>query len=750
MLSREVEEILNHAVTQARAKGHEFVSLEHILFALSLNKETREILLACGADLVRLREKLSNFFLHHCPQVRKDLLDSVEKKWHPEFTLAFQRLLQRAAIQVQSAGKSEVTCSSLLVSLFHEDESHAVLFLKEQGISQFDIINYVSHGIKKQKEIPGKFDPEFQSQSQPSPESLLETYSINLNEKAKHGELDPLIGREAILERVEQILLRRTKNNPLLVGEPGVGKTAIADGLALRLESDQVPAPLKGATLYSLDLGALLAGTKYRGDFEQRLKGLLKEIESKKEKAILFIDEIHTMIGAGGTTSGSMDASNLLKPSLASGRLSVIGSTTYKDYRNQFEKDHALLRRFQKIDVKEPSIEETIKILKGLQKYYEKHHQVRYQPQALKLAAELSAKYIHDRHLPDKAIDVIDEAGAKTHLLAKKKRSFIGTKEIEKVIAHMAQIPLQSISTSDREQLATLESDLKKIIFGQDEALAKVTSAIKMARVGLGRENKPIGSYLFTGPTGIGKTEVAKQLGNLLGNKFLRFDMSEYMEKHSVARLVGAPPGYVGYDEGGLLTDAILKNPYAVVLLDEIEKAHPDIYHLLLQVMDSGNLTDTHGRHADFRHVILIMTTNAGTKDSVKQTIGIQSDGGFDKRLDAVKQTFSPEFINRLDSIIFFSPLEENILMQIIHKFIKEFQDQLLKQKITLSINDEVIKWIFNKGFDPQYGARPFARVIDENLKKPLVDEILFGRLTEGGNVSAIIENNKISFSFVL
>lgn len=758
MLSRELEKTLNQAVLSATTHGHEFVSLEHVLLALSENGEAKEILEACGVDLTDLKKELNEFLEKHCPQVRKDLIESRDRRWRPELTLAFHRLLQRAAIQVQSAGKGEVTAANVLVAFFYEEESHAVYFLKKQGISQFDIIRYVSHGGAEAEKRGADFgDPSSSEASAPdvavtTPEgerkrkSLLESFAVNLNEKAAAGKIDPLIGRDDIIERMVQVLVRRTKNNPLLVGEPGVGKTAVAEGLALRIVEEKVPKALQKSVIYALDMGSLVAGTKYRGDFEQRLKGLLQELEAL-ESPILFIDEMQMVVGAGGTTGGAIDASNLLKPALASGRISVIGSTTYKDYRSHVEKDRALARRFQKIDLKEPSLPEAHEILKGLKDRYEKHHGVSYSEEVLNAAVEISARFLSDRHLPDKAIDVIDEAGARVRLRAKPDLPpdqviAVSVHDIEEVIAHMAQVPTRSVSSNDRQKLKNLESDLKNVIFGQDSAIQKVVAAIKLSRTGLGRENKPVGSYLFAGPTGVGKTEVSKQLAEILGNRFLRFDMSEYMEKHSVARLVGAPPGYVGYEEGGLLTDAINKSPYAVLLLDEIEKAHPDIYNILLQVMDNGTLTDSNGRTADFRQVILIMTTNAGTREGLKRTIGITSESPAQsqKRLDAVKEIFTPEFINRLDSIVLFEELSEEVLLNVVRKFVGELTSQLLKKKIQLVVEEEALKWLQKKGYDPNYGARPLARTIDEYLKKPLVDEILFGSLEQGGEVRVSLE----------
>ncbi len=748
MLSPDVEKILNQAVDEAAKKAHEFVCLEHVLFALLRDSEVCEILVGCGANLETLEEELKGFFKENCPKVSKELLDSSPKMWRPELTLAFHRLIQRAAIQVQSSGKGEVTCASLLVALFQEGDSHAVYYLNKQGVGRFEVIQYISHG-RRNSLLPLKVeerggDSESTTQENRERGSALEAFAVNLNERARSGLIDPLIGREETIERVVQVLMRRTKNNPLLIGEPGVGKTAIADGLALRIVEESVPDPLKRCTIYSLDMGSLLAGTKYRGDFEERLKSVVHELESI-EGAILFIDEIHTIVGAGSTSGGSMDGSNLLKPSLASGRISVIGSTTYKDYRNQIEKDRALARRFQRVDVTEPTVEETIEILEGLKERYEKHHKVTFDSGAIRAAVELSARFIQDRHLPDKAIDVMDEVGARVRLQSKtKSHRRIRVKDVEKVVAKMVQMPELTVSSNDRESLAHLEERLNGTIFGQKEAIHRVVESIKLSRSGLGRVDKPVGSFLFAGPTGVGKTELSKQLAALLGTRFLRFDMSEYAEKHSVARLVGAPPGYVGYEEGGLLTDALLKSPYCVLLLDEIEKAHPDIYNILLQVMDHGTLTDSNGRKADFRHAIVIMTTNAGSSEGMQQRIGIQSDGGQNKRLDAIKKVFTPEFLNRLEAIVLFSELGEEMLIRVVRKFVEELQLQLKEKKIALNVTDDVLRWLLVKGFDPKYGARPLGRTVDEHLKKPLAHEILFGSLTKGGKVSAKIKDDHL------
>jgi len=759
VLSSNLEKHLNMAATFAKEHRHEFVSLEHVLLALLRDPEVIEILKACGGDIAALTRDLETFLDQHCPRVRYqkaegDDSDGALDNWKPEFTLACHRLLQRAVIQVQSAGKDLVTTGNVLVALFNEKDSHAVYFMEQQGISQFDVINYISHGVSKvdsqspSDERETDIDGLPKDASKQGKQSPLKAYCVNLNEKAKQGKMDPLVGRDDVIERTIQVLCRRTKNNPLLIGEPGVGKTAIADGLAMRIVKGDVPEQLKDAVIYSLDMGALLAGTKFRGDFEERLKAVVKALENERH-GILFIDEIHTLVGAGATSGGSMDASNLLKPSLANGSLSCIGSTTYKEYRQHFEKDRALSRRFQKIDVREPSVEETVKILEGLKARYEEHHNVKYSSAALRAAAELSARYIQGRHLPDKAIDVIDEVGARVRIQSKSNETRqIKVSDIEKVVSEMAQVPVQSVNSSDKERLRDLEKNLKSVVFGQDKAIEAVATAIKLSRTGLGRENKPIGCYLFAGPTGVGKTEVCKQLAKQLGNAFLRFDMSEYMEKHAVSRLVGAPPGYVGYEEGGLLTEAVTKNPYAVLLLDEIEKAHPDIYNILLQVMDNGTLTDSHGKTADFRNVILILTTNAGAADAQKGALGINPGQPSDISMEAIKRTFTPEFINRLDAIVHFQPLPEPVVLQVVRKFIGELQSQLEKKKIKLEATEAAEKWLLKKGFDPLYGARPLARTIDEHIKKPLADEILFGRLEKGGRVVIDEKDDKLAFSF--
>lgn len=742
MLDPKLERILNQLLESARTKRYEFISLEHVLLALtSKDEETQEILEACGADLKQLKQKLEEFVKSHCPQVSEDVING-DPEWRPELTMAFHRLLQRAAIQVQAAGKKMVKSGNLLVALFHETDSYARYFLEEQGVSQFDIIEYISHGGSKvpqpQSDVAADGLPRDKGQNAVS---ALAAYCTNLNDKARQGKIDPLIGREDVLERMMQVLGRRQKNNPLLIGESGVGKTALADGMALRIVNGHVPAKLLDKVIYSLDMGALLAGTKYRGDFEERLKSVVKEVKSTRG-AVLFIDEIHTLVGAGGTTGGAMDASNLLKPALADGSLSCIGSTTFKEYRTHFEKDRALARRFQKIDVSEPSVDQAYEILKGLKTRYEEFHNVTYTDESLKAAAELSAKHIQSRQLPDKAIDVLDEAGSHARTFAQNPEVIhLGTEQIEATVARMAHVPVKSVTAQDRTKLRDLDKQLKSVIFGQDSAINKVVNAIKMSRTGLGRGNKPIGSYLFAGPTGVGKTEVSKQLAEMMGIQFLRFDMSEYMEKHAVSRLVGAPPGYVGYEEGGLLTDAVTKNPHCVLLIDEIEKAHPDLVNILLQVMDSGKLTDSNGRPADFQNVIVIMTSNAGAFEASKGSMGLVLEKSSAMSLDAIKRTFRPEFLNRLDAIIEFQPLDKSLLIQVIRKFISELEAQLLKKSISMEVYPEAVEWLFEKGYEPAYGARPFARVIDEHIKRRLVDDILFGKLANGGKVTVNVES---------
>ncbi len=749
MLSSNLEKRLNAAADFAKTSGHEFVSLEHILRFLLDDAEAIEILAHCGANIDELKTKLDKFIDENCPLIDESG-DDYSDDWKPEFTLACHRLLQRAVIQVQSAGRDMVTIGHILVALFDERESHAVFFLEEQGVNQFDIINFISHGVKRlQHSVQSRPGDESSESSGTMGKSALEAYCVNLNEKAIEGKTDPLIGRDEVIERMIQVLCRRTKNNPLLIGEPGVGKTAIADGLAQRIVDREVPERLYNAEIFALDMGLVLAGTKFRGDFEERLKGILAELK-ERENGIIFIDEIHTLIGAGATSGGSMDASNLLKPGLASGELSCIGSTTYKEYRQYFEKDRALTRRFQKIDIKEPTQEEAIDILKGLKPRYEKFHNVRYSEEALEKAVELSARYIPARFLPDKAIDVMDEVGAQASIKNSGNEDpvEINLQDIEKVISSIAQVPTQSVSSNDKDRLRQLSFSLKSLIFGQDKAIDALAASIKASRSGLGREDKPIGSFLFAGPTGVGKTEVTKQLAKYLGNKLIRFDMSEYMEKHAVSRLVGAPPGYVGYEEGGLLTEEVVKNPYSVVLLDEIEKAHPDLINILLQVLDNGSLTDPHGKVADFRNTIIIMTTNAGAREAAKSGIGINPPSPEGISDEAIKRVFAPEFINRLDSIIHFGPLTEDVVLRVVDKFILELGTQLAKQNVDIVVSEKARTWLVEKGYDPVYGARPMARAIDKHLKTPLIDEILFGKLEKGGKVSVDLVKGDLKFKF--
>ncbi len=742
--SRQLEESLHRAVAYANQRKHEYATLEHLLLSLIDDEDAAGVMRACDVELGALRTTLTNYVDN---ELRSLVVDDGEDA---KPTAGFQRVIQRAVIHVQSSGREEVTGANVLVAIFSERESHAAYFLQEQDMTRYDAVNYIAHGIAKkagaseQKPVKGAED-EDKPQVKTGGEAL-EAYCVNLNEKAKQGKVDPLIGRMAEVERCIQILCRRTKNNPLLVGDPGVGKTAIAEGLARKIVNKQVPDVLAGSTIFSLDMGALLAGTRYRGDFEERIKQVVKELENHPD-AVLFIDEIHTVIGAGATSGGAMDASNLLKPALASGTLRCMGSTTYKEFRQHFEKDRALVRRFQKIDVNEPTIDDTIKILKGLKVYYEEFHKLRYTNDAIKAAVELSAKYITDRKLPDKAIDIIDEAGASQMLLAEgKRKKTIGLKEVEAVVAKIARIPPKSVSKSDTEALKQLEGDLKRAVYGQDNAIDQLSSAMKMARAGLRDANKPIGCYLFSGPTGTGKTETARQLASTLGIELLRFDMSEYMERHTVSRLIGAPPGYVGFDQGGLLTDAVDQHPHAVVLLDEIEKAHPDVFNILLQVMDHGQLTDSNGKKIDFRNVVLIMTTNAGASDAQKNSIGFGRGKAEDEVEEALKRLFTPEFRNRLDAIVQFRPLTPEIIRQVVQKFVMQLEAQLADRHVTIETADDAADWLAKNGFDELYGARPLARVIQENIKKPLADEILFGRLTKGGHVKVILKDGKLAF----
>jgi ATP-dependent Clp protease ATP-binding subunit ClpA len=740
MLSKELEFTLNLAFKEARDKQHEFMTVEHLLLALADNPAAVEVLRACGADIASLKQDLSNFLDETTP-----LLPRTDTR-ETQPTLGFQRVLQRAVFHVQSSGKKEVTGANVLVAIYSEQESQAVYFLNKQNVTRLDVVNYISHGISKvsgeqNEEMPGSTDES--EAAEPAARKPLETFATNLNEMARRGKIDPLIGRQEEIERTVQVLCRRRKNNPLYVGEAGVGKTAIAEGLARMIVGKEVPEVLHDSTIYSLDLGALVAGTKYRGDFEKRLKSVLAQLR-KEQGAILFLDEIHTIIGAGAASGGVMDASNLIKPMLASGDLRCIGSTTYHEYRGIFEKDRALARRFQKIDVREPTVEETVEILKGLKSVFEEHHNVRYSNKALRGAAELSERYINDRHLPDKAIDVIDEAGASLHLQpASKRKKTIGITDIENIVSRIARIPPKSVSSSDKDKLRTLARDLKMVVFGQDEPIDALASAIKMSRSGLGNEQRPIGSFLFAGPTGVGKTEVTRQLALTLGIELIRFDMSEYMERHTVSRLIGAPPGYVGFDQGGLLTEEVIKHPHSVVLLDEIEKAHPDVFNLLLQVMDHGTLTDNNGRKADFRNVILIMTTNAGAREMSRSSIGFTRQDHSADGIEVIKRMFTPEFRNRLDAIIQFKSLDPAVVAQVVNKFIFELESQLAEKRVTIEVDEAVRLWFAERGYDPKMGARPMGRVVQEHIKKHLAEELLFGRLVEGGHVRVRLEGDQ-------
>jgi len=743
MIAQELEVSLHMAFMDARQKRHELITVEHLLLAMIDNPTAAEVLRACGANLDNLRSELNHYIEEHTPMVGGD------EEVDTQPTLGFQRVIQRAILHVQSSGKKEVTGANVLVAIYGEKDSHAVFFLHQQGVTRLDVVNYISHGVAKVAEEAKRAETEQTAETDAPPASALDSYTLNLNEQVLAGKIDPVIGRDKELERVIQTLCRRRKNNPLLVGEAGVGKTAIAEGLARRIVEKTVPEVLANAVIYSLDMGALLAGTKYRGDFEQRLKAVMKKLEEQPD-AVLFIDEIHTLIGAGAASGGTLDASNLLKPALSNGSLKCIGATTYQEYRGIFEKDHALSRRFQKVDVEEPSIAETVQILKGLKSRFEKHHSVKYTLGALNTAAELSAKYINDRHLPDKAIDVIDEAGAAQRILPKsKQKKVIGDKEIEDIIAKIARIPPKNISSDDRNALKTLDRDLKAVVFGQDKAIESLASAIKMARSGLGSQNKPIGSFLFSGPTGVGKTEVAKQLAYTLGIELVRFDMSEYMERHAVSRLIGAPPGYVGFEQGGLMTEAITKHPYCVLLLDEIEKAHPDIYNILLQVMDHGTLTDNNGRKADFRNVTIIMTTNAGAESLSKTSMGFTQGKQVGDEMAEIKRLFSPEFRNRLDATVSFAPLSQEIIMRVVDKFLMQLEDQLHEKKVEASFSDKLKAYLGKKGFDPLMGARPMSRLIQDTIRRGLADELLFGKLANGGHVFVDIDDkDQITLDF--
>ena len=754
MLSRNLEQTLHRALGLAGERRHEYATLEHLLLSLGDDADAMGVLRACGVDVDKLKRDLTEF-------LDKDLAGLVtERGGDPKPTAGFQRVVQRAAIHVQSSGRDEVTGANVLVALFSERESHAVYFLQLQDMTRLDAVNFISHGIAKapgrsqpraaKGDGPGNEEPgqerEEKGRGAPRGQDALANYCVNLNKKAEQGKIDPLIGRDQEIERTIQILCRRTKNNPLYVGDPGVGKTAIAEGLAKRIVEGDVPEVLAKSTIYSLDMGSLLAGTRYRGDFEERLKAVVTELEAQPG-SVLFIDEIHTVIGAGATSGGAMDASNLLKPALSQGTIRCIGSTTYKEFRTHFEKDRALVRRFQKIDVNEPSLEDTVKILQGLKTNYEKHHKVRYTPEAIRAAVELSAKYIHDRKLPDKAIDVIDEAGASRMLLPEnKRRKTVTLKDVEDIVAKIARIPPKSVSTDDRETLKNLERDLKAMVFGQEKAIETLASAIKLSRAGLRDPEKPIGNYLFSGPTGVGKTEVAKQLAKTLGIELIRFDMSEYMERHSVSRLIGAPPGYVGFDQGGLLTDAIDQHPHAVLLLDEIEKAHQDLYNILLQVMDHGKLTDHNGKNVDFRNVILIMTTNAGASDMAKPAIGFERAARVGEDEEAIKRMFTPEFRNRLDAVVPFAGLSPEIVAQVVEKFVMQLEAQLADRNVTIELSSAAKEWLSERGYDPLYGARPLARVIQEYVKKPLAEELLFGKLAKGGSVKVGLRDGALTF----
>jgi ATP-dependent Clp protease ATP-binding subunit ClpA len=756
MLSRNLEQTLHRALSLASDRRHEYATLEHLLLGLADDTDAATVLRACGVDLDKLRGDLSEF-------LDKDLAGlATDRAGDPKPTAGFQRVVQRAAIHVQSSGRDEVSGANVLVALFSERESHAVYFLQLQDMTRLDAVNFISHGIAKapgrttQRPVQGTGSQPEAHQEQEREEKpnrrnqdALSNYCVNLNKKAMAGKIDPLIGREPEIERTIQILCRRTKNNPLYVGDPGVGKTAIAEGLAKRIVEGDVPEVLARSTIYALDMGALLAGTRYRGDFEERLKAVVSELENQ-QGAILFIDEIHTVIGAGATSGGAMDASNLLKPALASGNLRCIGSTTYKEFRNYFEKDRALVRRFQKIDVNEPTLEDSVKILRGLKANYEKHHKVRYTDEAIRAAVELSAKYINDRKLPDKAIDVIDEVGASRMLLPEhKRRKTVTLRDVEEIVAKIARIPPKSVSADDKETLRNLERDLKAMVFGQDKAIEALSAAIKLARAGLREPEKPIGNYLFCGPTGVGKTEVARQLASTMGIELIRFDMSEYMERHSVSRLIGAPPGYVGFDQGGLLTDAIDQHPHAVLLLDEIEKAHPDLFNILLQVMDHGKLTDHNGKTVDFRNVILIMTTNAGASDLAKEAIGFGRDSREGEDEDAIKRLFTPEFRNRLDATIAFAGLTPEIVGRVVEKFVMQLEAQLADRNVTIELSSAAKEWLAERGYDKLYGARPLSRVIQEYIKKPLAEELLFGKLVKGGSVKVTMKDGKLDFDIV-
>ncbi|MEE8727943.1 MAG: ATP-dependent Clp protease ATP-binding subunit ClpA [Rahnella inusitata] len=748
MLNQELELSLNMAFARAREHRHEFMTVEHLLLALLSNPAAREALEACTVDLVALRQELEAFIEQTTPT-----LPASEEERDTQPTLSFQRVLQRAVFHVQSSGRSEVSGANVLVAIFSEQESQAAYLLRKHDVSRLDVVNFISHGTRKDEsgsQAPNNAENPV-NEEQSAGEDRMENFTTNLNQLARVGGIDPLIGRDKELERAIQVLCRRRKNNPLLVGESGVGKTAIAEGLAWRIEQGDVPEVMADCTLYSLDIGSLLAGTKYRGDFEKRFKSLLKQLEQDKN-SILFIDEIHTIIGAGAASGGQVDAANLIKPLLSSGKIRVIGSTTYQEFSNIFEKDRALARRFQKIDIVEPTVEETVQIINGLKTKYEAHHDVRYTAKAVRAAVELSVKYINDRHLPDKAIDVIDEAGARSRLMpVSKRKKTVNVSDIESVVARIARIPEKTVSATDRDVLKNLGDRLKMLVFGQDPAIEALTEAIKMSRAGLGQDRKPVGSFLFAGPTGVGKTEVTVQLAKALDIELLRFDMSEYMERHTVSRLIGAPPGYVGFDQGGLLTDAVLKHPHSVVLLDEIEKAHPDVFNLLLQVMDNGTLTDNNGRKADFRNVILVMTTNAGVRETERKSIGLIHQDNSPDAMEEIKKVFTPEFRNRLDNVIWFNHLSTEVIQLVVDKFIVELQAQLDAKGVSLEVSDEARDWLTVKGYDRAMGARPMTRIVQENLKKPLANELLFGSLVDGGSVSVALdkEADKLTYHFM-
>ena len=749
--SSTLEQAIHKALSQANERSHEFATLEHLLLALLDEPDAQQVMRACDVDIVQLRQSLTEYVEDELSTLVTDVEGSEAVP-----TAAFQRVIQRAAIHVQSSGRTEVTGANVLVAMFAERESNAAYFLQDQNMTRYDAVNFIAHGVAKNtdyedvRSVPGSepsednLEKSADNAEDSKKESALEKYCVDLNQKAEVGDIDPLIGRDQEVERCIQVLCRRRKNNPLLVGDPGVGKTAIAEGLARKVVSGETPEVLSKTTIFSLDMGALLAGTRYRGDFEERLKAVVSELENHKD-AVLFIDEIHTVIGAGATSGGAMDASNLLKPALQGGKLRTMGSTTYKEFRQHFEKDRALSRRFQKIDVNEPNVDDTIKILRGIKGYFEDHHNIKYTADAIKSAVELAARYITDRKLPDKAIDVIDEAGAAQHLIAPtKRRKTIGVKEIEAIVAKIARIPPKNVTKDDAIVLKDLEASLKRVVFGQDSAIESLSSAIKLARAGLREPEKPIGSYLFAGPTGVGKTEVAKQLADNLGVELLRFDMSEYMEKHAVSRLIGAPPGYVGFDQGGQLTDGVDQHPHCVLLLDEIEKAHPDVYNVLLQVMDHGTLTDHNGRSVDFRNVIVIMTSNAGAAEQAKAAIGFGRDRREGEDTAAIERTFSPEFRNRLDAVISFSPLPKDTILQVVEKFVLQLEAQLMDRHVAIEMTTEAASWLADKGYDDKMGARPLSRVIQEHIKKPLAEELLFGKLSKGGLVMVSVKDNKI------